>query len=182
MHKISLAPVLSATRSRDSCWITSTPSRASRSCAGPPGSSSALTAGSRSLCLLENLDQPPALGRRQRAGFHQQHPVSDSRGVRLVMRFYLGGGSHHLAVQGVLLTVLKRHHNGLVHLVRDDVTLADLSLGSPFGLRHLILPFGLGHLALPFGLGLLLAGLAHAAPSLPAMASGDTDRPSSRSR
>src|ERR1700710_525642 len=139
MHRISLAPVLSATRSRDSCWITSTPSR------GRPGS----------LGLLEDLDQPPALGGRQRTGLHQLHPVTDPGGVGLVVRFDLCGGAQHLAVQRMLLAVLQRHYDRLIHLVRNDVTLSNFPL-----------------------IPLLIV---HAAPSLPATASGDTDRPSSRS-
>src|SRR5207247_10429428 len=37
MHKISLAPVLSATLSRDSCWIPSTPASATPAHAPPGG-------------------------------------------------------------------------------------------------------------------------------------------------
>src|SRR5579862_3450119 len=81
MHKISLAPVLSATLSRDSCWITSTPaiSRRHRSLA------------ERLLGPLEDLGYPPALSRRQRPGLHQQHPVTHAAGVGGVVRLVLLG-------------------------------------------------------------------------------------------
>src|SRR5581483_4840846 len=53
MQRISFAPVLSATRSRDSCWIIFC-----------------------SLGLFEDLYDAPALGRRHRPGLHQQHAVA----------------------------------------------------------------------------------------------------------
>src|SRR4051795_13640582 len=87
MHRISLAPVLSATRSRDSCWITSTPNQYA-------GTASCLLLG-----LLEDLDQAPALGRRQRPGLHQQHPVAHARAVLLVVCLELAGPADRLPVQ-----------------------------------------------------------------------------------
>src|SRR3954471_1260945 len=74
MHRISLAPVLSATRSRDSCWITAClltfPQDAScgwvhcpaKPVLALPGGSPGGGAPRPSLGLLEDLDEPPALG------------------------------------------------------------------------------------------------------------------------
>src|SRR5918998_5842032 len=111
MQRISLAPVLSATRSRDSCWITAF--------SWDRG---------ELLRLLEHRDQPPALGRGQWAGLHQRDTVTDTGGVRLVVHLHLRGGPHDLAVEPVLLAVFERDHHGLVHLVRDDVAFPDLAV------------------------------------------------------
>src|SRR6266545_5419448 len=142
MQRISLAPVLSATLSRDSCWITSTPvcHAGSRVPASLAELDTVLTVelGSSALVLLsllEDLDDPPALGRRQRPGLHQQHPVTDAARVLLVVRVQLVGAADDLAVQGVLDPVLDRDHHGLVHLVADDVTLTGLPEAAR-GLAH----------------------------------------------
>src|SRR3954454_5781408 len=75
MHRTSLAPVLSATLSRDSCWITSGPpidcSRKERS--GRSGESS----GVRSLGTLHYLNDAPALRGGERAGLHDLDAVAD---------------------------------------------------------------------------------------------------------
>src|SRR5581483_1180151 len=97
------------------------------------------------------------------------------------MGLHLGSRPQHLSVQRVLLAVLECHHDRLIHLVRDDVAFPDLSLISPSGLGHLISPSGLGRLTPSRLTSLITLAVAHAAPSLPATASGDTDRPSSRS-
>src|SRR5205085_7336066 len=102
MHKISLAPVLSATRSRDSCWITS-------------------------LRFLEYLRHAPPLGGRKRSRLHQQYAVANTTFVALVVRLQLAGATHRLAVQRVLHSVLDPHDDGLVHLVADDNALASLA-------------------------------------------------------
>src|SRR4051812_1788649 len=107
MHRISLAPVLSATRSRDSCWITSAP---------------------RLLGLLEDLHQPPALGRRQRTGLHQPDAVPYAGGVVLIVCLDLVGPADHLAVERVLNPVLHGYHDRLVHLVRHHQALTDLAV------------------------------------------------------
>src|SRR5436853_259667 len=115
MQRISFAPVLSATRSRDSCWITSLlpylshrvrPQllrRATRgSCPGPGRQARSLAPigrpwrwsarpgptvhGTRSLLgLLHDLDQPPPLGGRQGPGLHDLHAVAHARDVLLVV-------------------------------------------------------------------------------------------------
>src|SRR5487761_1324412 len=123
MHKISLAPVLSATLSRDSCWITSTPA----------SSRSACVANHRGhlLGLLQDFRYPPPPGRGQRPGLHQQHPVADAAGVVGVVRGVLLRAPDDLAVLGVLDPVLGEHHDGLVHLVADHEPLAGLAVRPP---------------------------------------------------
>src|SRR5262249_12462487 len=120
MQRISFAPVLSATLSRDSCWITSTP---------------VVLAGHRSqadlpslLGLLEDLGSPPALGRGQRPGLHQQHTVTHAAGVGGVVRLVLLGTAQNLAVLGVLDVVLDADDDGLVHLVADHVAFPALAV------------------------------------------------------
>src|SRR3954451_1519386 len=103
MHKSALAPVLSATRSRDSCWIIEL------------------------LRLLEDLHDAPALGRRQRPGLHEEHPVADTGGVGLVVRLDLGRTPDGLAVTRVLHPVLDLDRHRLRHLVADDVALTCLA-------------------------------------------------------
>src|SRR5690349_164662 len=106
MHRICLAPVLSATLSRDSCWI---------------------------MCpvlllrLLDDLHHAPALGRAERAGLHQEHTVADAALVGLVMGLEARRAAQHLAVERVLDAVLDGDDHGLVHLVADDQALADLA-------------------------------------------------------
>src|SRR6266536_2492560 len=163
MHRISLAPVLSATRSRDSCWITSISCMSAGSSAAvrpEPGGAVCCAAddaaGAASLGLFEDLHDPPALGGGQRPGLHEQHPVADAARVLLVVRLQLAGTAHHLAVQRVLDPVLDLDHDGLVHLVADDQALPDLA--PPTRLRSLTL-------------------LTHEATS-----TGAAERPSSRSR
>src|SRR6202043_2341413 len=118
MQRISFAPVLSATLSRDSCWITSTPaiSRRHRSQAD------------LLLGLLENLGYPPALGRGQRPDLHQQHAVTDATGVGGVVRLVLLGTAQNLAVLGVRDMVLDLDDDGLVHLVADHVAFSALAV------------------------------------------------------
>src|SRR5579859_4909321 len=130
MQRISLAPVLSATLSRDSCWITSTPA-SSRRCVRP---AIRLLLGS-----LEDLGNPPPLGGRERPGLHQQHAVTDATLVLLVVCLVLLGTAQNLAVLRVLHAVFHGDDDGLVHLVADHVALAGLPvtarLDSLFGNR-----------------------------------------------
>src|SRR5258708_17713913 len=105
MQRISFAPVLSATRSRDSCWITGYLLRRAGSLTlAWPGSEPGRTGGL--LGLLEDLDEPPALRRAQRPGLHQQDAVADAGGVLLVVRLQLRGAADDLAVPRVLHAVL----------------------------------------------------------------------------
>src|SRR5690242_7021492 len=155
MQRISFAPVLSATLSRDSCWIISlslSPRFSAR--AEPGGTLNDL------LGLLEDPDHAPALGGRQRTGLHDQDAVADAALVLLVVRLELLGATHDLAVEGVLDAVLDGDDHGLLHLVADHQALTDLPV---IAILH----------------GSLLLLLAHAAPSsLP----GACRMPSSRSR
>src|SRR5262245_52460751 len=74
------------------------------------------------LGLLENADETPALGRRQRTGLHQRNPVADTGITVLVVRLDLCGGADDLAVERVALAIFQLDHDGLLHLVADDVT------------------------------------------------------------
>src|SRR5829696_3865195 len=101
MQRISFAPVLSATLSRDSCWIIdfswlsswfshprgvgAWPNWWGSVCWWSGGASGAHLAGD-SLGLFEDLDEAPALGGGQRAGLHDQDPVTDAALVALVVR------------------------------------------------------------------------------------------------
>src|SRR5512139_624679 len=114
------------------------------------------------LGLLEDLDDAPALGGRQRTGLHDQDPVADAALVLLVVRLELAGAPHDLAVQRVLHSVLDGDDDGLLHLVADHQALTNLAGRTLGRLRAHVLDF-----------------LAHAAPSsLP----GVWRIPSSRSR
>src|SRR4051812_49007781 len=124
MQRISLAPVLSATRSRDSCWITSVSyvcqfsgnllvrSLAERWSGGPAHADPP-----DSLGLFEDLHDTPPLGGGQRTGLHQQNPVTGAARVLLVVHLELARTTDDLAVEGVLNTVLDLDNDGLVHLV-----------------------------------------------------------------
>src|SRR3954454_4044717 len=126
MQRISLAPVLSATLSRDSCWIIGI-SPGCRAGSQPLAAVSLAERGRLLLGLLEDLDDTPALGRRQRTGLHDQDPVADAAVVLLVVRLELRRTPQDLAVQRVLDPVLDRDHDRLVHLVADDEALTDLA-------------------------------------------------------
>src|SRR5690348_7160393 len=80
------------------------------------------------LGLLEDLDDPPALGGGQRPGLHQEDAVADTAGVLLVVGLVLGRTADDLAVQGVLDAVLDGDDDGLVHLVADDQALTGLAV------------------------------------------------------
>src|SRR4051812_25805067 len=150
MHRISRAPVLSATRSRDSCWITSVSYVCQFSGRSPKlGGTMVRRAGPRagpthSLGLFEDLHDPPPLGGGERPGLHQQHPVADPARVLLVVRLQLAGTADDLAVQRVLDAVLDLDDDGLLHLVADHVSLAHLALGpgSRFVLAHAVTSLG----------------------------------------
>src|SRR5689334_2836064 len=155
MQRISFAPVLSATLSRDSCWIIGFSWLSCRFSLVHDGR--ALPNGWL-LGLLEDGHHAPALGGRQRAGLHDLDPVADAALVLLVVSLELDGAAHDLAVQRVLHAVLDGHDDGLVHLVADHQALADLPARAVG--RH--------------------SFLTHAAPSL--AAPGAVRMPSSRSR
>src|SRR5689334_427672 len=87
------------------------------------------------LSLLEDLGYPPALGRGQRPGLHQQHAVTHAAGVGGVVRLVLLGTAQHLAVLGVLDVVLDLDDNSLVHLVADHEPFTALAVAPGLGLR-----------------------------------------------
>src|SRR5262245_53655846 len=99
MHSALLAPVLSAMRRIDSCWIISV-------------FLSALLLGA-----LDQLDHAPALGLGERPGLHDPDHVADPVLVLLVVRVVLLGPRLLLAVEGVRDAALDHHRDGLVGLV-----------------------------------------------------------------
>src|SRR5438045_1464541 len=120
MQRISRAPVLSATRSRDSCWITGRPP--CRSCppaaksergkdAGSPHRDALQRAGGCEMgggrpSLLRHLDdlgQAPALRLGDRARLDDADDVTDLGGVLLVVRVELDRAADDLLVLGVRL-------------------------------------------------------------------------------
>src|SRR5688500_16208749 len=159
MHRISLAPVLSATRSRDSCWITflspirragslrspwaAEPGRTGGGCGGPAPRTALLG-------LLEDLHHAPALGRAERAGLHDEDTVADAGRVGLVVRLDLARAADDLAVEGVLHAVLDLDDDGLVHLVAHDVALTGLAVVALRCLGHVLILRRLTHFASPF--------------------------------
>src|SRR4051795_601507 len=120
MQRISFAPVLSATLSRDSCWIIVL------LLVVVPVLGRAEPGRTWLLGLLEDLHDAPALGGRQRTGLHDLDPVADAALVLLVVRLELARAPHDLAVERVLDPVLDKDNHGLVHLVAHHQTLADL--------------------------------------------------------
>src|SRR5919107_4298578 len=136
MQRISFAPVLSATLSRDSCWIIGFLLVVAPVLKRPGGrlSLTELSSGSGAaaprvvlLGLLEDLDDAPALGGRQRTGLHDPDPVADAALVLLVVRLQLAGAAQDLAVQRVLDAVLDGDDHGLLHLVADHQALTHLA-------------------------------------------------------
>src|SRR5262245_11256690 len=112
MTRTSLAPLLSATRRRDSCWIMA------------------------SLRPLQHLDDPPALQLRRGPGLHHADAVADVDVVGLVVDVELLRAVDELGVLGVAHPLDHRDDRGLVHLVRDDDAVTDLA-GLARGLRGL---------------------------------------------
>src|SRR3954471_919152 len=139
MQRISFAPVLSATLSRDSCWITSTPVSLAGSLSSLADSIPQSLGGDCQLFgLLKDLHDAPALRGGQRAGLHQPDPVADATGVGLVVRLVLRRTADDLAVQGVLDAVLDGDNDGLVHLVADHQTLTNLAVAPRLRLALLL--------------------------------------------
>src|SRR6185295_13008468 len=119
MQRISRAPVLSATRSRDSCWITD---------GLLPWSS---------FSDLHDFCETPVLRLRERARLDDPDDVADLRLVLLVMRVELGRAAHDLQVLRVRLDRVDPDDDRLVHAARDDD--ASTLLTPPtrmLGLRH----------------------------------------------
>src|SRR6185437_14456654 len=86
------------------------------------------------LSLLQDLDEPPTLGGGRRAGLQQRDAVADAGVTVLVVGLDLLGGPDDFAVQRVAHTVFQLDHDGLLHLVANDV--ADAGLATTAGLRR----------------------------------------------
>src|ERR671914_709075 len=113
MHRISRAPVLSATLRRDSCWIMAN---------GPPPSLSR---------PFQDLDEAPALGAADRTALDHAHLVAYVGVVALVVRMQRRRGAHDLAVGAVPARDVHTHRDRLVGPVGDHDPLPDpgLALG-----------------------------------------------------
>src|SRR3954470_11748206 len=104
MQSTSLAPELSATLSRDSCWIIGA-----------------------SLRPLEHVGDPPTLQLRQRPGLHHADPVADVDVVGLVVGVQLLGLQDELVVLRVTNPLDHGDDDRLVGLAGDDDALACLA-------------------------------------------------------
>src|SRR5712692_11619464 len=106
MQRISLAPELSATLSRVSCWITCL------------------------LRLLHDLEHAPANLLRDGLRFGDADEVAHAAFVLLVVNLEPRAPLHRLAVEAVRLRGAHLDDDGLVHLVGDDGAQANLALRS----------------------------------------------------
>src|SRR6266540_764795 len=163
MHRSSRAPVLSATRSLDSCWITGVPpcrscSLAAKSKPGkdagsarsrrlrarlrtPPGAAlqrareREMRGGPPSLLRgLHDLDEAPALRLRERSRLDDADDVADVRAVLLVVRVELRAAADDLLVARVRLDRVDLDDDRLVHRAGDDDAAALLAAAA-LGLR-----------------------------------------------
>src|SRR5579884_2098259 len=149
MQSSSRAPVLSATRRRDSCWIIER-HLPCNSCAGTARTEQRKDAGSvrgykprtrprtrrcdssqpypacegrggcRSFSDLDDLGEAPALRPRQRPRLDDADGVADVRRVLLVVRVELHAAPDHLLVLGMRLDQVDLDDDRLVALVGDD--------------------------------------------------------------
>src|SRR5215212_728352 len=110
MQRISRAPVLSATRRRDSCWIIGSPSR------------------------LHDLGQAPVLRLRERARLDDPDDVADLRLVLFVVGVELGAPPDDLLVARMRLDRVDLDDDRLVARVGDDDA-APLLAAAALGLR-----------------------------------------------
>src|SRR5687768_14240744 len=110
MHRTVLAPELSATLRRLSCWIIASP--------GP----------------FEDFDDPPPLQLREGTGLGDAHAVALLEIVDLVVGVELGRALEGLLVAPVPDPLDDRHDDRLVHLRGDDGAVPDLApVGPNFG-------------------------------------------------
>src|SRR5436190_7403175 len=166
MHKISRAPVLSATLRRDSCWSIER-HLLRNSCSGAAKTEQRKDAGRirsqwlrmqprtqrcdglqphpecegcgrwRSLGHLDDLGEPPVLRLRERLRLDDADDVADVRGVLLVVRVEL-----HAAPDDLLVALVRGDHvdlddDRLVHCARDDDATALLTAAAlVLGLRQ----------------------------------------------
>src|SRR6185503_748975 len=132
MQSNSRAPVLSATRTLDSCWITL-------------------------LRHLEDLSEPPALRLRQRARLDDADDVAGLRLVLLVVGVELLRAPDDLLVLRVRLDRIDANDDRLVHRRRNDDAAA-LLVAAPLGFRFREPSDGLALACrLPLGLGVLVS-------------------------
>src|SRR5262245_12078186 len=123
MTSTSLAPELSATLRRLSCWIIGL------------------------LRPLQDLHQPPALLLGQRAGLDDADPVADAQLVVLVVGVEAARADHRLLVERVRLAGRDGDDGGLVHGRRRHDALADLA-GRALAARGVVC----GHQAFSFSI------------------------------
>src|ERR1700677_1582757 len=98
----------------------------------------------RLLSLLQDLDEPPALGGRQRTSLHQRDAVAGAGVTVLVVHLDLLGGTDDLAVLRVTHTVFQLDHDGLLHLVTDHIADAGLTPTARLGSDRSVLgPLGI---------------------------------------
>src|SRR5687767_10164244 len=118
MQRTVLAPELSATLRRLSCWIIASP--------GP----------------FEDFDDPPPLQLREGTGLLDTHAVALLEVVDLVVGVELGRALECLLVAPVPDALDDRHDDRLVHLRGDDRAVPDLApVGSHFrGVTHAFSP------------------------------------------
>src|SRR5919201_96506 len=115
MQRISRAPVLSATRSRDSCWITD----GLLQC-GPRPTGHRTCGRWSSFSDLQDLGEAPVLRLRQRPRLDDADDVADVRLVLLVVRVELGRPADDLLVLRVCLHRVDTDDDRLVHGIGDD--------------------------------------------------------------
>src|SRR5437667_693425 len=106
MHRISRAPVLSATFRRLSCWITVSPPL---------------------LCRLDDLGEPPALRLRQWPRLDDPNDVADLRLVALIVDVERVRAPDDLLVLPMGLDQLDLDDDRLLHRVRDHRALTLLA-------------------------------------------------------
>src|SRR5262249_31929176 len=82
--------------------------------------------GRRSLCPLQDLDQAPALGLRQRSGLDDAHRVALAGLVALVVSVESARAAHHLLVSRMTPRDVDPHGDRLFALVGDDDALPGL--------------------------------------------------------
>src|SRR5919197_1137836 len=123
MQRISRAPVLSATRSRDSCWITD-----GLLSYGPRPSGPDTSDRWSSFSNLDDLGEPPVLRLRERPRLDYADDVADLRLVPLVVRVELHRAPDHLLVARVGARRFDADDDRLVHRRRDDDAAALLPL------------------------------------------------------
>src|SRR4029077_18992693 len=107
MQRISLAPVLSATRSRVSAWIIG------------------------SLRLLDDLHHAPALQLGERAGLGDADDVADAGLVALVVHMQARRAAHDLVVLGMRLGRVDADRDRLLPRRRDHHPAAPPGGGLP---------------------------------------------------